>query len=83
MCMSATTPIERPGEGVAAQPAHQLELELDDFTWQALAQESETMGVAVTELAAFAIAYYLADVDSGRVARQMPASLRRPAPSAI
>jgi hypothetical protein len=48
-------------------------LRLEGFAWEALAQESARMGVAVEDVAAFAVLYYLADADSGRVARRIPA----------
>lgn len=48
-----------------------LELSLDEFTRQALALESERLGVPGEELAMFAIAYYLADLHSGRIARRI------------
>jgi hypothetical protein len=58
-----------------------LEVDLDEFTVQALRSESERLGVSRQELVAFAIGYYLADLDSGRIARRIaraagPASSR-------
>jgi hypothetical protein len=49
-----------------------LTLDLDAFALKALEDEARGMGVPVEELASFALMYYLADYDSGRVARQMP-----------
>jgi len=54
-----------------------LTLELDAFAAQALAAEADRAGVAVEELASFAVQYYLADHDSGRIARKLPHSLHR------
>jgi hypothetical protein len=51
-----------------------LELKLDGFAWEAVEQESARAGVSVQELVSFAVMYYLADVDSGRVARQISRS---------
>ncbi|HEY1833337.1 MAG TPA: hypothetical protein VGG08_02780 [Solirubrobacteraceae bacterium] len=48
-----------------------LRLSLDEFTRQALALESERLGVPGEELAMFAVAYYLADLHSGRIARRI------------
>jgi hypothetical protein len=48
-----------------------LQLPLDEFTREALVLESERLGVPGEELAMFAIAYYLADLNSGRVARRI------------
>jgi hypothetical protein len=59
---------------------HQLEVALDTFTAQALHAESERLGVSRQELVTFAIAYYLADLDSGRIARRITAPERHPSP---
>jgi hypothetical protein len=50
---------------------HNLKLRLDGFAWQAIAEESSSLEVSVEDFIAFAVLYYLADVDSGRVARQI------------
>ncbi|MGD0455634.1 MAG: hypothetical protein ABSB69_18770 [Solirubrobacteraceae bacterium] len=50
----------------------ELALGLDNFGWEAIAQESARLGVSEEELIAFAVLYYLADLDSGRVARRPP-----------
>jgi hypothetical protein len=51
-----------------------LAVSLQPFAWEALELESVRLGVSEGELAAYAIAYYLADLDSGRVARDLPPS---------
>jgi hypothetical protein len=51
-----------------------LTVHLDGFAWEALERESAGQGVSPGELARFAILYYLADVDSGRVARRITGS---------
>ena len=48
-----------------------LELQLDAFAWTAIEQEAAEQGVSVRELATFAVLYYLADVDSGRISRRV------------
>ena len=48
-------------------------MRLDEFAYRAIEEESVKMGVSVEELSIFAILYYLADLDSGRVARRIPA----------
>jgi hypothetical protein len=48
---------------------------LRGFAWEAIEQESARMGVSVEELASFALQYYLADVDSGRISRRISRSL--------
>jgi hypothetical protein len=47
-------------------------LELDAFAWEALAAESADLEVQVDELVTFSVLYYLADRDSGRIARNLP-----------
>jgi hypothetical protein len=44
---------------------------LQGFAGEALARESERLGVPLEDLLAFAVMYYLADVDSGRIARRI------------
>jgi hypothetical protein len=56
-----------------------LTVRLDDFAWEALEQESAQLGVSVEDLITFSVLYYLADVDSGRIARQIS---RSPYPNA-
>jgi hypothetical protein len=55
-----------------------VEVSLEGFAWEALERERERSGVPIEELVAFAVLYYLADLDSGRVARQV---MRSPFPS--
>jgi hypothetical protein len=50
----------------------QLILRLDEFAWRATEEECTRLGVSAPELATFALLYYLADLDSGRIARQIP-----------
>jgi hypothetical protein len=56
----------------AEAPTRSLAVSLQPFAWEALALESGRLGVSEEELVAYAIAYYLADLDSGRVARELP-----------
>ncbi len=49
-----------------------MRLRLEEFAWEAIEQESTRLGVAEEDLVGFAIVYYLADVDSGRIARRIP-----------
>jgi hypothetical protein len=49
-----------------------LELELDAFTAEAVEQQAGDFEVTVEDLVGFAVLYYLADVDSGRIARAVP-----------
>ena len=45
-----------------------LRVSVDDQTWRALAQEASRQGVETETLAVHAVLYFLADVDSGRLA---------------
>lgn len=54
----------------------ELMLDLDDFAWRAIQDESAELGIRAEELIAFSVLYYLADRDSGRIARRIPPSLR-------
>jgi hypothetical protein len=56
-----------------------VEVALDEFAWEALGAESSRLGVAADELLTFALLYYLADIDSGRVARDIHRSPAAPA----
>jgi hypothetical protein len=64
-----------------------VEVALDEFAWEALGAESSRLGVAADELLTFALLYYLADIDGGRIAREIhrspaaPAGAKRKAPS--
>jgi hypothetical protein len=52
--------------------SRRLTLKLDGFAWRALEEEAAQLAVSVHELASFAVLYYLADRDSGRIARRFP-----------
>ncbi len=55
-----------------AQVQHgELTLALDGFARESIEQEATRLGVPVGELVSFAVLYYLADIDSGRIARQV------------
>jgi hypothetical protein len=54
--------------------AHTLTIGLEPFAWEALEQEAARLGVSIEELASFSVLYYLADGDSGRIARRLPAT---------
>ena len=45
---------------------------MDEFGWQALQAESARLGVPEEEVVRHALLYYLADLDSGRIARRVP-----------
>jgi hypothetical protein len=75
--------LSRDGSGKPdASAARELKLELDAFAREALEQEAAQLEISVEELARFAVLYYLADRDSGRIARRPPppAPLDQPHP---
>ena len=49
-------------------------LALDGFAREAVEQEAERLGISPSELVTFAVLYYLADLDSGRIARRISGS---------
>ena len=51
-----------------------LALRLDEFAWEAIQHESTRLGVSEEELIAYAVLYYLADLDSGRISRRITRS---------
>ncbi len=50
----------------------ELKLDLDTFAREALEAQATRLGVSAEELASFAVLYYLADGDSGRISRRPP-----------
>jgi hypothetical protein len=62
--------VNRPARG-------QVTLSIDGVVWQELCHEAERQDVDAQELAAFALLYYLADADSGRIARSIPLAMER------
>lgn len=63
-------------DGFRAAPgdsaARDVRLDLTDFAWGALKDEAGRQGLSVEELVGFSVLYYLADRDSGRIARSRP-----------
>jgi hypothetical protein len=58
-----------------SQPSQRLRIELDEATWAALSVEADRQGVPTDLLALHALLYYLADIDSGRVAAMIEDAL--------
>lgn len=56
-----------------------MDVHLEGFALEALEEEAARLGVSVEELAAFSVLYYLADLDSGRIARRLPNASHRSA----
>jgi hypothetical protein len=55
----------------------EVEVDLDDGTWAALAREARGQGVEPARLAEHAILYYLADLDSGRVVERLGGAVEK------
>jgi len=62
------------GEDQAVEGTRSVSVPLQGFAWESIEQESARLGVPVEELISFAVLYYLADVDSGRIARRISRS---------
>ena len=73
----------RTVERQAAHAEHTVTLPLDGFAWDALEDEAEREGLAVEQVIGFAVLYYLADHDSGRISRRISASPVRPDPHVL
>jgi hypothetical protein len=70
----------RPG---SSSSERKLTLRLRGFAWETLEEEATRGGLTAEELIAFSVLYYLADVDSGRISRQVSRSpFPRPLPEA-
>jgi hypothetical protein len=69
---STSKPETSQDEG--ARTERGLSLKLDRFAWESIAEEAAREGLTVEELVGYAVLYYLADADSGRVARQVSRS---------
>ena len=54
-----------------------LTLRLDGFAWEILDEEAARDGLTIEALIAFSVLYYLADADSGRIAREITRSPNR------
>jgi hypothetical protein len=57
--------------GEATDAERSLTVRLERFTWDAVAEEATREGLAIEELVAFSVLYYLADLDSGRISRRI------------
>ncbi len=51
-----------------------MTVQLEGFAAEAVDEEADRLGVSTDELVSFSVLYYLADMDSGRIARQIRAS---------
>ena len=53
------------------QEGRSVTVRLEGFAAEAVGEEADRLGVSADELVNFSVLYYLADVDSGRIARQI------------
>ena len=74
----AGRPASVPRFTAERQAGHSESVAIDDETWDALSDESERQAVSVERLIEHAVMYFLADVDSGRVAGRLKSRLDRP-----
>lgn len=70
--------MSKPTQDQRRRHACSLLLEFEGSTWETLSEESAKNGLTVEEFITFSVLYYLADVDSGRIARRIS---RSPYPS--
>jgi len=72
----SSSPVDnhRTGDPRGTRAQRDLTLRLDGFARETIGEEAVRLGVPVEELVTFAVLYYLADVDSGRIARAIPTS---------
>jgi hypothetical protein len=68
-----------PRKTTRADPAEEIELELDDDLHAELRRESRRQHVSPDLLAMHALMYYLADLDSGRAATRLGDAMNRDA----
>ena len=61
-------------ERLSSGSSRRVTLELDGFAWEKIDEEAAREGLEVERLVEFALLYYLADVDSGRIARRVSRS---------
>jgi hypothetical protein len=71
------TAVNESRTAVNAGIGRSVEIPLDGFAWAAVDEEAARVGVTSEELITLSVLYYLADLDSGRTARQ---SARSPHP---
>jgi hypothetical protein len=68
-----------PRKTTRADPAEEIELELDDDLHSDLRREARRQHVSPDTLAIHALMYYLADLDSGRAAARLGDAINRDA----
>ncbi len=61
-----------------APTSRHITVELDEFGWEALERESERLGISKPQTIRLALLYFVADSDSGRIARRLPEEMLSP-----
>ena len=61
-------------DGQTAHSKRSLTLGFEGFAWKTIDEEAAREGLTIEEFVTFSVLYYLADVDSGRVARRVSLS---------
>ena len=61
--------------------ASKVEVEFDEFGWEALTDEARRQGVTIEALVAYAAMYYLADADRERFSHRVRPTRRGASPS--
>jgi hypothetical protein len=64
----------RSGEAQDQHTERSVTLTLEGFAWETLDDEAAREGITTDELITFSVLYYLADIDSGRIARRITRS---------
>lgn len=61
-------------ERLPAGSRRRVTVELEDFAWEQIDEEAAREGLDIERLVEFALLYYLADADSGRISRRVSRS---------
>lgn len=64
----------RSAQDQSVRADRSVTLRLERFAWDAIDEEAARAGLTTEELITFSVLYYLADVDSGRISRQISRS---------
>ena len=68
-------PYPRFRDDDSSDSAVEVEVEIEDGTWQAFSEEADRQGVSTDQLAQHAVFYFAADRDSGRLAQRIAEDL--------
>ena len=65
---------QRKSEDDSVRSSRSVTVWLESYAWHAIAQEAAREGLSMDEIVTFAVLYFLADVDSGRISRRISTS---------